>query len=68
MFHGNKGYGFKLGNKPKKEINTKKREDTTDKGKEQALMIYKRFKEGKKLNHREFLILQEYNIKNRDVV
>ena len=53
---------FKLKKKPKKEINTQKRTDAIDKGKEKALMIYKKFKEGKKLNHKEFLFLQEYNL------
>lgn len=52
----------KVKNEPKKEITTQKRITTTDKGKAKALIIYQKFKEGKKLNHRELLFLQEYNI------
>lgn len=39
-----------------------KQVNNTDKGKEEAVSVYKKFKEGKKLNHRELLLFQKYNI------
>ena len=56
-----KSIDFKLKKKPKKEINTP-RLDTNNKEREKALLLYKEFKEGKKLNYRELLFLKEHQI------